>query len=72
MICHNYRIYHKNRICKYAPAYVDVVQWLGGFFLCYLYGIRYFCELFTLFMQKNRTTNYGVLPTLGLDIGPGV
>jgi hypothetical protein len=42
-ICHNYRIYHKNRICKHAP--LDVVQWLGGV-LCYLY------ELFKLFLSN--------------------
>jgi hypothetical protein len=32
-ICHNYRIYHKNRICMHAPQLVDVVQWLGGVFM---------------------------------------
>jgi hypothetical protein len=25
-ICHNYRIYHKNRIYMHAPMCVDVVQ----------------------------------------------
>jgi hypothetical protein len=30
MIYHNYLIYHKNRICMYAPARVDMVQWLDG------------------------------------------
>jgi hypothetical protein len=45
MICHNYRIYHKNRI--FMHALVDVVQWLGGR-LCYLY------ELFTLLCKKTK------------------
>jgi hypothetical protein len=25
-ICHDYRIYHKNRICMHAPTRVDVVK----------------------------------------------
>jgi hypothetical protein len=42
-ICHNYRIYHKNRICMYA---LRMCTWSSGWaeFLCYLF------ELFTLFV----------------------
>jgi hypothetical protein len=64
-ICHNYRIYHENRICVHASARVDVVQWLSAF-LCYLYEIfTQFFALFTLFVQKNRTIIYGMCPTWG-------
>jgi hypothetical protein len=28
-IFHNYRIHHKNRICRHQPARLDVVQWGG-------------------------------------------
>jgi hypothetical protein len=40
---HNYRIYHKNRICMHAHARVHVVQWMSDV-LCYLY------KLFMLFL----------------------
>jgi hypothetical protein len=60
-ICHNYRIYHKNRICTHVPARVDVVQCLGKVFM-----LSY--ELFTLFAQKNRTTIYGLHRTRGFGV----
>jgi hypothetical protein len=35
-ICHNYRIYHENKICIHALVRVHVVQWLGEVFMQYL------------------------------------
>jgi hypothetical protein len=44
---HNYRMYHKNRICMHA---MRMCTWSS-------------CGLFTLFMQKNKTKIYGLRPT---------
>jgi hypothetical protein len=70
-ICHNYRIYHKNRIYMHAPTCMNVVQLLGGV-LCYLYEpLHYFYELFTPFVQKIGTTIMACIPR-GVGVGPGV
>jgi hypothetical protein len=37
-----------------------------GFYVISINYLRYFCELFMLFAQKNRTTIYDVRPTQGL------
>jgi hypothetical protein len=49
----------------HALARVDLVQWLGRFYAISKKYVRYFCELFTLFAQKNRTAIYNVRPTCG-------
>jgi hypothetical protein len=36
----------------HAPARVDVVQWLGGFYAISMKYLRYFYELFMFFAQK--------------------
>jgi hypothetical protein len=65
MICHNYRIYHKNRIHIHAPVRVDVIEWLVEF-------VWYLLEIFTLFLwtiyyiyARNRTVIYDVRPVIG-------
>jgi hypothetical protein len=37
-----------------------------GFYGISINNLRYFCKLFTLFAQKNRTVIYHVQPTRGL------
>jgi hypothetical protein len=73
MICHNYRIYYKNKICMHAPTHVHVVQWLGEVFY-------YLFELFTLFMwsiyaicaKKIEPQFMACVPHGGWDVGPRV
>jgi hypothetical protein len=45
----------------YACARGPVVG--QGFYAIYVNYLRYFCGLFTLFAQKNRTTIYDLRPT---------
>lgn len=40
---------------------VDMVQWLGGV-------LYYHYELFTIFVEKNRTIIYGLRPTRGFVV----
>jgi hypothetical protein len=49
-ICHNFWIYHKNKISMHAAVHVhvDVVYAISMNYL------RYFCELFLLFAQKTE------------------
>jgi hypothetical protein len=56
-ICHNYLIYHKNKIYMHATARVHMSSGCARFYVIY---INYFCELFMIFTQKNKTTIYGV------------
>jgi hypothetical protein len=62
-ICHNYRIYHKNRICMHAPAHVHVIQWLGRVFMLSLRTIYTISVDYLRYLQKNRITIYGLCPT---------
>jgi hypothetical protein len=51
-ICHNYRIYHKNRICMHARAYVHVVSWLGRVFMLSLWTIYTIFVDYLLYLPK--------------------
>jgi hypothetical protein len=76
MICHNYKIYHKNRICMQEPARVHVVQWLGEVFMLslwtiYAISVKYLCYL--RFAQKKTWPQFmACVPCRGWDVGPGV
>jgi hypothetical protein len=50
----------------HAPARVDVVQWMGGFYAISMKYLCYFYELFTLLAQTNRTAIYGMCDTPGV------
>jgi hypothetical protein len=58
-ICHNYLIYHKNKIYMHATARLHMSSGWARF-LCHLY------KLFMIFTQKNKTIIYGVHPIWGL------
>jgi hypothetical protein len=52
-----------------------VWTWSSGcawFYVISMNFLRYLCELFTTFVQKNRTKIMECIPRRGLGVGPGV
>jgi hypothetical protein len=73
MICHNYKIYHKNRICMQEPARVHVVQWLGEVFMLSLWTIYAISVKYLCYLRKKTWPQFMVcVPCGGWDVGPGV
>jgi hypothetical protein len=58
--CHNYRIYHKNRICMLRMCTGPGTG--RGFYAISKNYLRYFYELFMLYPQKNRTQSMACIP----------
>jgi hypothetical protein len=57
----------------HAPARVDVVQWMGGFYAISMKYLCYFYELFTLLAQKKTEPQFMACVTdRGLGVGPEV
>lgn len=72
-VCRNYRIYHKNRTCMHVSARLHVVQWMGRvFYAISMNYLRYFREVFKLFVQKTYSQFMTCVPHGGWDVGPKV